>query len=179
MRQTARVGRARPGARGAVDGRARGHPRESGDSRLHEATVEIRAKAKELRESFGAEGRGAAGLLSDRHLFPLDPTRKHVVASPAPTLESRAMTPDQKAAFARTFPVHVGVDTGKRFHVLVARGPDGQRRKPMKVLVSREGFERADLIRAVGLHVAQQIGEDGLVVRAIGREDEPPARPPR
>ncbi len=54
------------------------------------------------------------------------------------------MTPDQKAAFARTFPVHVGVDTGKRFHVLVARGPDGLRRKPMKVLVSREGFGRAD-----------------------------------
>jgi len=54
------------------------------------------------------------------------------------------MTPDQKAAFARTFSVHVGVDTGKRFHVLVARGPDGLRRKPLKVLVSREGFERAD-----------------------------------
>ncbi len=54
------------------------------------------------------------------------------------------MSPDEKAAFARTFLVHVGVDTGKRFHVLVARGPDGLRRKPLKVLVSREGFERAD-----------------------------------
>jgi transposase len=54
------------------------------------------------------------------------------------------MTPDQKVAFARGFPVHVGVDTGKRFHVLVARGPDGLRRKPVKVLVSRDGFERAD-----------------------------------
>jgi transposase len=54
------------------------------------------------------------------------------------------MTPDQKRAFARAFPVHVGVDTGKRFHVLVARGPDGTRSKPHKVLVSRAGFAHTD-----------------------------------
>ncbi len=54
------------------------------------------------------------------------------------------MTPDQKYAFARSFPVHVGVDTAKRFHVLVARGPDGQRSRAHKVLVSRAGFEAAD-----------------------------------
>lgn len=50
------------------------------------------------------------------------------------------MTPDQKAAFARTFPVHVGVDTGKRFHVLVGRGPDGLRRKPVKVVGQPRGI---------------------------------------
>ncbi len=54
------------------------------------------------------------------------------------------MTPDEKAAYARSFPVHVGVDTAKTFHVLVALGPDGQRSKPFKVLVSRAGFEAAD-----------------------------------
>lgn len=54
------------------------------------------------------------------------------------------MTPDEKEAHAWSFPVHVGVDTGKSFHVLVARGPDRKRRKPFKVLVSREGFDAAD-----------------------------------
>lgn len=53
------------------------------------------------------------------------------------------MTPDEKLAYARSFPVHVGVDTGKRFHVLVARGLDGRRTKPFKVLVSRAGFNAA------------------------------------
>jgi transposase len=53
------------------------------------------------------------------------------------------MTPDEKQAYARQFPVHVGVDTAKQFHVLVARGPDGRRSKPFKVLVSRAGFEAA------------------------------------
>lgn len=53
------------------------------------------------------------------------------------------MKPDEKYLYARSFPVHVGVDTGKSFHVLVARGPDGRRRRPHKVLVGREGFERA------------------------------------
>ncbi len=38
------------------------------------------------------------------------------------------MTPDEKSAYARWFPVHVGVDTAKRVHVLVAQGPDGRRR---------------------------------------------------
>jgi len=50
------------------------------------------------------------------------------------------MTPDEKAAYARQFPVHVGVDTAKHFHVLVAFGPDGRRSKPFKV-VSRAAFE--------------------------------------
>jgi hypothetical protein len=53
------------------------------------------------------------------------------------------MTPDQKLAYARSFPVHVGVDTGKTFHVLVARGPDGFRTKAIKVVVSRPGFQAA------------------------------------
>ena len=51
------------------------------------------------------------------------------------------MTPDEKHAYTRQFPVHVGVDTAKLFHVLVAQGPDGRRSKPFKVLVSRAGFE--------------------------------------
>ena len=54
------------------------------------------------------------------------------------------MTPDEKHAYARQFPVHVGVDTAKQFHVLVAQGPDGRRTKPFKVLVSRAGFEATD-----------------------------------
>lgn len=54
------------------------------------------------------------------------------------------MTPDEKYAYARTFPIHVGVDTAKTFHVLVARGLDGQRTKPFRVDVSRAGFDRAD-----------------------------------
>jgi transposase len=54
------------------------------------------------------------------------------------------MTPDEKQAYARQFPAHVGVDTAKLFHVLVAQGPDGRRSKPFKVLVSRAGFEAAD-----------------------------------
>ena len=53
------------------------------------------------------------------------------------------MTPDEKSAYARTFPVHVGVDTAKRVHVLVAQGPDGRRTKPVRVPVSRAGFEAA------------------------------------
>jgi hypothetical protein len=44
---------------------------------------------------------------------------------------------DQKEAYARQFPVHFGVYTGKSFHKLVARGPDGQRRKAIRVDVSR------------------------------------------
>jgi hypothetical protein len=54
------------------------------------------------------------------------------------------MTPDQKAAYAHSFPVHVGVDTGKTFHKLVARGPDGRRSKAFTVPVSRTGFDAAD-----------------------------------
>lgn len=54
------------------------------------------------------------------------------------------MTPDEKHAYARSFPVHVGVDTAKTFHVLVAQGPDGRRSPPCKVLVDRAGFEATD-----------------------------------
>jgi transposase len=54
------------------------------------------------------------------------------------------MRADDKYLYARSFPVHVGVDTAKKFHVLVARGPDGRRTKPHKVLVSRDGFTGAD-----------------------------------
>jgi transposase len=53
------------------------------------------------------------------------------------------MTPDEKRAYAQSFPVHVGVDTAKQTHVLVARGPDGRRSKPVPVKVSRAGFEAA------------------------------------
>jgi transposase len=51
---------------------------------------------------------------------------------------------DQKELMARQFPVHVGVDTGKVFHKLVARGPDGRRLKALRVEVSRDGFDAAD-----------------------------------
>ena len=51
---------------------------------------------------------------------------------------------EEKEIYAREFPVHVGVDTAKRFHVMVARGPDWRRQKPQRVDVSREGFEKAD-----------------------------------
>ena len=54
------------------------------------------------------------------------------------------MTPDEKYAYARNFPVHVGVDTSKTFHVLVARGPDGRRTKAFRIDVSRQGFDGAD-----------------------------------
>jgi transposase len=54
------------------------------------------------------------------------------------------MTPDEKAAYARLFPVHVGVDTSKTFHVLVAMGPDGRRSPPFRVEVTRAGFEAAN-----------------------------------
>src|SRR5215208_2402297 len=51
---------------------------------------------------------------------------------------------DAKESYARTFQVHVGVDAGKTFHKLVARGPDGRRGKAVRVDVSRAGFEAAD-----------------------------------
>jgi transposase len=54
------------------------------------------------------------------------------------------MTPDDKLIYARSFPVHVGVDTAKKTHVLVARGPDGRRTKAHKVPVCRAGFDAAD-----------------------------------
>jgi transposase len=54
------------------------------------------------------------------------------------------MTPDEKVAFAARFPVHVGVDTGKSFHKLVACGPDRVRTKALRVDVSRASFDAAD-----------------------------------
>lgn len=64
---------------------------------------------------------------------------------PAPSVRVPAgMTPDEKVAFAARFPVHVGVDTGKSFHRLVARGPDGRRTKAVRVDVSRGSFNAAD-----------------------------------
>jgi transposase len=59
-------------------------------------------------------------------------------------LLARAMHADDKLAYARTFPVHVGVDTGKTFHKLVARGTDGRRTKALTVQVTRAGFDAAD-----------------------------------
>jgi len=53
------------------------------------------------------------------------------------------MNTDEKRAFAAQFPVHVGVDTSKTFHKLVARGPDGRRQRPLRVEVTREGFDAA------------------------------------
>jgi transposase len=53
------------------------------------------------------------------------------------------MSADEKLVFARRFAVHVVVDTGKVFHKLVVRGPDGRRLAAFKVLVSRTGFEEA------------------------------------
>lgn len=53
------------------------------------------------------------------------------------------MTPDEKRLYAQSFSLHVGVDTGKSFHVMVARGSGGLRSKPIKVLVSRQGFDEA------------------------------------
>jgi transposase len=53
-------------------------------------------------------------------------------------------TTDAKEAFALEFPVHVGVDTGKKFHKLVARQLNGRRHPAFKVDVGREGFEAAD-----------------------------------
>ena len=69
------------------------------------------------------------------------PTRR---VSPAIRAVQQPRGTDQKEAHARTCPVHVGVDTGKSFHKLVARGADGQRGAAVRVDVSRAGFEAAD-----------------------------------
>jgi len=52
------------------------------------------------------------------------------------------MTHDERRAFARTFPVPVGADPGRTFHVLVAQGPDGRRTATHKVIVTRVAFCR-------------------------------------
>jgi transposase len=74
-------------------------------------------------------------------------------SAPDPRRRAPRKTPaqivDEREALAREYPVHVGVDTGKAFHKLVARGPDGRRRKAVRVDVSRAGFEAADQYLAV------------------------------
>jgi len=83
--------------------------------------------------SFGTAAQLRKGW-SDSHRLPEDagPGTRHVNET------------DLKESYARRFPVHVGVDTGKRFHKLVARGPDGRRHRAFKVYVSRSGFDAAD-----------------------------------
>ena len=53
------------------------------------------------------------------------------------------MTEEEKERYAAGFAVHVGVDTGKTFHKLVARRPGDVRSKPFKVSVDRAGFDDA------------------------------------
>jgi hypothetical protein len=53
------------------------------------------------------------------------------------------MTEEEKERYAAGFAVHVGVDTGKTFHKLVARRPSDVRSKPFKVTVDRAGFDAA------------------------------------
>ena len=81
-------------------------------------------------------------------------------AAPAPTASARhtrdrvpfvsvprkrpAELADDKRLAARQYPVHVGVDTGKTFHKLVALGPDGRRTTALRVEVTRAGFAAAD-----------------------------------
>jgi transposase len=53
------------------------------------------------------------------------------------------MNQDEKERHAAGFAVHVGVDTGKTFHKLVARRPGDVRSKPVRVDVTRAGFDAA------------------------------------
>ena len=53
------------------------------------------------------------------------------------------MTEEEKEIYVAGFAVHVGVDTGKTFHKLVARRPGDVRSKPFKVTVDRAGFDAA------------------------------------
>ena len=48
---------------------------------------------------------------------------------------------EQREAYARQFPAHVCMDSGKRFHTLVASGPNRVRTKAVKVEVGRAGFD--------------------------------------
>ncbi|HYD53345.1 MAG TPA: transposase, partial [Gemmatimonadaceae bacterium] len=75
----------------------------------------------------------------------LDPQTSSPYREPLPTPRRwQHGTVDAKAEWAARFPVHVGVDTGKTFHKLVARGLDGRRLGAQMVPVSREGFDDAD-----------------------------------
>ena len=53
------------------------------------------------------------------------------------------MTEDEKEVYAAGFAVHVGIDTGKTFHKLVARRPGELRSEPCRVTVDRAGFDAA------------------------------------
>ena len=66
-------------------------------------------------------------------------------ATPARDAHARTAptTEEEKKRYAAGFAVHVGVDTGKTFHKLVARRPGDIRSKPFKVTVDREGFDAA------------------------------------
>ena len=46
---------------------------------------------------------------------------------------------EQREAYARQFPAHVGMDSGKMFQTLVASGPDRVRTKALTVEVGRAG----------------------------------------
>ena len=85
------------------------------------------------------------------------PHRSHRSHPAPPSRIPTSMTPDEKVAFAARFPVHVGVDTGKSFHKLVACGPDRVRTKALRVDVSRASFDAADrfLVETFGVPRAQ------------------------
>ncbi len=51
---------------------------------------------------------------------------------------------EQNRAYAEGFDVLIGVDCGRTFHQLVARGRDGRRKKAIRVDVSRAGFDAAN-----------------------------------
>lgn len=68
----------------------------------------------------------------------------HLEQGLPPTTWSQHGTVDSKATWAAQFPVHIGVDTGKVFHKLVARGPEGRRLAAELVPVIRDGFDAAD-----------------------------------
>lgn len=72
------------------------------------------------------------------------PASPYRAADRPPSGWSQHGTVDSKATWAAQFPVHVGVDTGKVFHKLVARGSDGRRLAAELVPVSRDGFDTAD-----------------------------------
>jgi len=56
-----------------------------------------------------------------------------------------ALLPSEgRAAFARTFSLHVGVDAGRSFHKMVARQPEKPRTAPFRIEVNRAGFDAAD-----------------------------------
>lgn len=87
--------------------------------------------------------------------------RSSLTAPPRPFRRAPRRTPreiaDAKKATARTYAVHVGVDTGKSFHKLVAKGPDGRRRPPERVEANAASFRAADayLVNTFGVQREQ------------------------